>query len=99
MVAQAATIRGQATVCACSQVQSGSSAIPVSKRWAKPTSSGFAPALAGIRCEVIPAEQLKVIRSALQQDQLTGIECFVREIEQITGLRIERAVQGYILRK
>lgn len=51
--------------------------------------------LAGIRCKVIPTEQLKVISSARQQGQSTDTEGFVLEIEQITGRHIERAVQKY----
>ena len=44
--------------------------------------------------QVVAPEQLETIRSALQRGQLTGSERFIREIEQITGLRIETRGPG-----
>jgi len=44
--------------------------------------------------QAVAPEQLETIRSALQRGQLTGSERFVREIEQITGLRVETRGRG-----
>ncbi len=44
--------------------------------------------------EAIPAEELKLIREAVQRGQLTGNQRFVDEIERVAGVRIERRGQG-----
>ncbi|EMB9880483.1 transposase, partial [Pseudomonas aeruginosa] len=44
--------------------------------------------------EAIPAEELRLIREAVQRGQLTGNQRFVDEIERVAGVRIERRGQG-----
>lgn len=44
--------------------------------------------------EVIPSDEIRLIREALQRGQLTGTSRFVDEIERIVGLRIELRGQG-----
>ncbi|MCO3060442.1 transposase, partial [Pseudomonas aeruginosa] len=44
--------------------------------------------------EAIPAEELKLIREAVQRGQLTGNQRFLDEIERVAGVRIERRGQG-----
>lgn len=44
--------------------------------------------------QVVPTEETRLIREALQRGQLTGNSRFIDEIEQITGLRIEQRGQG-----
>jgi putative transposase len=44
--------------------------------------------------QVMPTEELTLIREAIQRGQLTGDKRFVDEIERITGRRIERRKQG-----
>ncbi|HBN8288962.1 TPA: transposase, partial [Pseudomonas aeruginosa] len=44
--------------------------------------------------EAIPAEELRLIREAVQRGQLTGNQRFVDEIERVAGVRIERHGQG-----
>ncbi|YAF59305.1 hypothetical protein DOCECA_03885 [Pseudomonas sp. E102] len=45
-------------------------------------------------CEAIPAEQVRLIRDALQRGQLTETGRFVDEVERIVGIRIEQRGQG-----
>lgn len=45
-------------------------------------------------CEAIPAEQVRLIRDALQRGQLTGTGRFVDEVERIVGIRVEQRGQG-----
>ncbi|ELC0901628.1 transposase, partial [Pseudomonas aeruginosa] len=44
--------------------------------------------------EAIPAEELRLIREAVQRGQLTGNQRFVDETERVAGVRIERRGQG-----
>ncbi|MDZ4314751.1 MAG: hypothetical protein U0989_08305, partial [Azonexus sp.] len=44
--------------------------------------------------QAIPANELILIREALQRGQLTGTNRFVDEVERIVGLRIEQRGQG-----
>ncbi|MGY2170250.1 transposase [Pseudomonas gingeri] len=44
--------------------------------------------------QTISADEIRVIRDALQRGQLTGTSRFVEEVERITGLRIENRGQG-----
>jgi len=49
--------------------------------------------------EVIPTEQVRLIRDALQRGQLTGTGRFVDEVERIIGIRVEQRGQGRPRRK
>lgn len=44
--------------------------------------------------QAVSAEELSLIREALQRGQLTGNNRFVDEVERIAGVRIERRKQG-----
>ncbi|AOE87913.1 transposase [Pseudomonas sp. TCU-HL1] len=44
--------------------------------------------------QVVPAEELSLIREAIQRGQLTGSNRFADEVERIAGVRIERRTQG-----
>ncbi|MDH4610374.1 transposase [Pseudomonas sp. BN102] len=44
--------------------------------------------------QAVPAEELSLIREAIQRGQLTGSNRFVDEVERIAGVRIERRKQG-----
>ncbi|MFZ6045988.1 transposase [Pseudomonas sp. CR3202] len=44
--------------------------------------------------QAVPAEELNLIREAIQRGQLTGNNRFVDEVERIAGVRIERRKQG-----
>ncbi|MDH4554054.1 transposase, partial [Pseudomonas sp. BN417] len=44
--------------------------------------------------QAVPAEELNLIREAIQRGQLTGNNHFVDEVERIAGVRIERRKQG-----
>ncbi|MFC5694169.1 transposase [Pseudomonas sp. GCM10022186] len=44
--------------------------------------------------QAVPAEELSLIREAIQRGQLTGSSRFVDEVERIAGVRIERRKQG-----
>ncbi|MFZ6045086.1 transposase [Pseudomonas sp. CR3202] len=44
--------------------------------------------------QAVPAEELSLIREAIQRGQLTGNNRFVDEVERIAGVRIERRKQG-----
>ncbi|MGE8098598.1 transposase [Pseudomonas fluorescens] len=44
--------------------------------------------------QAVSSEEVRLIREALQRGQLTGTGRFVDEVEQISGIRIERRGQG-----
>ncbi|SDU95981.1 transposase [Pseudomonas corrugata] len=44
--------------------------------------------------QAIPADQIQLIRDALQRGQLTGTSRFVDEVERIVGVRVEQRGQG-----
>ena len=44
--------------------------------------------------QAVPADEIRLIRDALQRGQLTGTSRFVDEVEQIVGVRIEQRGQG-----
>ena len=44
--------------------------------------------------QAIPADELRLIREALQRGQLTGTDRFAEEVEEVIGRRIERRGQG-----
>ncbi|SFQ54050.1 putative transposase [Geopseudomonas sagittaria] len=44
--------------------------------------------------EAVCADEIRLIREALQRGQLTGMNRFVDEVERVIGLRIEQRAQG-----
>ncbi|AXA55107.1 transposase, partial [Pseudomonas thivervalensis] len=44
--------------------------------------------------QAVPADEIGLIRDALQRGQLTGTSRFVDEVERIVGVRIEQRGQG-----
>ena len=44
--------------------------------------------------QIILADQIRLIRDALQRGQLTGTSRFVDEVERIVGARVERRARG-----
>ncbi|MDZ5436288.1 transposase [Pseudomonas fluorescens] len=44
--------------------------------------------------QAIPADEIRLIRDALQRGQLTGTSRFVEEVERIVGVRIEQRGRG-----
>lgn len=44
--------------------------------------------------QAISADEIRLIRNALQRGQLTGTSRFVDEVERIVGVRIEQRGQG-----